>query len=41
MDTELALTRHGEQIDMTALFMDLRSMSSTIAATTAEPASTA
>ena len=41
MDTELALTRHGEQIDMTALFTDRRSMSMTIATTTAEPVSTA
>ena len=31
MDTELALTRHGEQIDMTALFTDPCSMSLTIA----------
>jgi hypothetical protein len=41
MDTELAFIRRGEQIGMTALFMDPRSMSSTIATTTAEPASTA
>jgi hypothetical protein len=41
MDTELVLTRRGEQIDMTALFTDPRSMSSTIATTKAEPASTA